>query len=285
LKDMCTAKRRKSKNMPHKIFLAEQVSSLFLHGVPLKRKDPGTPTISCVIGDFTIDRALLDLGASISLLPFHVYESLDLGDLRPTPISIQFADRSIKKPRGIVEDVLIRVGEFIFPVDFVIVDVEPCPNSHRQIPVILGRPFLATAKACIDCDNGNMEMTFGTMKFKVNIFNSSKQAYPQDECLSIDVIDDIVDETLPFSITRREQVMSCGNEPDTFPCTLCGDHTHTGPMCTLFIANPRVCEVCKRSHSIEECPYGSDIFDDYGDTFVFHDVFGLSGTTPWSSRF
>ena len=87
-------------------------------------------------------KALLDLGASVNLLPYSVYKQLGLGELKPTSITLQLADRSVKIPRGIVEDVLIKVDKFYFPVDFIVLDTQPVENAHAQIPIIL---FLATA--------------------------------------------------------------------------------------------------------------------------------------------
>jgi hypothetical protein len=97
-----------------------------------------------LIGVSQIERALLDLGASVNMLPFSVYVQLGLGELKPTCMTLQLADRSVKVPRGIVEDVLIKVDKFYFPVDFIVFDMELVQNLGSQIPVILGRPFLAT---------------------------------------------------------------------------------------------------------------------------------------------
>ena len=101
-------------------------------------KDPGCPSISCIIGQTTINRALLDLGASINLLSFFMYQQLGLGDLHPTWVMIQLADRSVKVPKGEITYVLIRVGEFIYPVDFIVPETQPVLNPKAQTPVILG---------------------------------------------------------------------------------------------------------------------------------------------------
>lgn len=177
LKELCTTKR--ATNVPKKAFLASNVSSIISNQIPVKYKDPGCPTISIVIGDKTIHRALLDLGASVNLLPLVVYEQLGLGELKPTKVTLQLADKSVKVPKGVVEDVLIKVGEFIFPVDFVVLETEYIPNPENQIPVVLGRPFLATSNALINCRNGMMKISFGNMTVDLNIFNLFKQ--PSDE--------------------------------------------------------------------------------------------------------
>ena len=88
---------------------------------------------------------------------------LELGELKPTRMVIQLADRSIRVPREIVEDVLIRVGEFIYPVDFVVIETEKVSNLASQVPMILGRPFLATANALINCRNDMMRLSFSNM--------------------------------------------------------------------------------------------------------------------------
>jgi hypothetical protein len=111
--------------------LTEQVSYLIQHTVAPKIKDPGAPTISCIIGDYTIDKALIDLGTSVNLLPYSVYEQLGLGELKLTTVVLQLADISVKKPRGIIEDVLIRVDRFYFPADFIVLDTEPVPDPAR----------------------------------------------------------------------------------------------------------------------------------------------------------
>jgi hypothetical protein len=88
----------------------------------LKYKDPGCPVISCFIGEHKIERALLDLGASVNLLPYSVFQSLNLDELKPTSVTLLLAKKSVKVPRRIVEDVLVQVDKFIYPVDFVVLD-------------------------------------------------------------------------------------------------------------------------------------------------------------------
>jgi hypothetical protein len=99
----------------------------------------------------------------VNLLPFSVYLQLGLGELKPTSVTLQLANRSIRKPRGVVEDVLVKVENFYYPVDFIILDIEPTLHSSANISIILGKPFLATANALINCRNGRMKITFGSM--------------------------------------------------------------------------------------------------------------------------
>ena len=169
LKDLCTIK--KGLGIEKKAFLIKQVSAIIQSKNPVKYKDPGSPTISVNIGGTCIDKALLDLGASVNLLPYSVYKQLGLGELKPTNITLSLADRSVKIPKGIVEDVLVKVEKFYYPVDFVVLDTEPIASGPNHVPIILGRPFLATANAIINCRNGVMQLTFGNMTLELNIFH------------------------------------------------------------------------------------------------------------------
>ncbi|XP_060973999.1 uncharacterized protein LOC133039182 [Cannabis sativa] len=124
-------------------------------------------------------------------------EQVSLGEIKPTSVVLQLADRSIKKPRGIVEDVLIKVGKFYYPADFLILDTQSEVNTESKIPIILGRPFLATANALINCRNGLMKLSFGNMTMEVNIFHVVKQPPDEEEdCYHTDVIDTIVEEEI-----------------------------------------------------------------------------------------
>ncbi|RVW95263.1 Retrovirus-related Pol polyprotein from transposon opus [Vitis vinifera] len=151
LKDLCTVKRRIK--LSKKAFLTEQVSAIIENKAMVKYKDPGCPTISVQIGDSFVERALLDLGAN----------------------------RSIKVPRGVVEDVLVQVEKFYYPVDFVVLDTEPLKKGMNSVPIILGRPFLATANALINCRNGLMQLSFGNMTVEMNVFNLCKQPMDHDD--------------------------------------------------------------------------------------------------------
>ena len=173
LKDLCTIK--KGLGIEKKAFLTEQVSAIIQSKNPIKYKDPRSLTISVNIGGTCIDKSLLDLGASVNLLPYSVYKQLGLGELKPTNITLSSADRSVKIPKGIVEDVLVKVDKLYYPVDFVILDTEPIENGPNHVPIILGRPFLATANAIINCRNGVMQLTFGNMALELNIFHLSNK--------------------------------------------------------------------------------------------------------------
>ena len=148
LKDMCTVKR--GLNVDKKAFLTEQVNAIIQCKTPVKYKDLGCPTISVNIRGTCVEKALLDLGVSVNLLPYLVYKQLGLGELKPTSITLSLADRSIKIPKGTVEDVLIQVDKFYYPVDFVVLNTEPITVGANYVPIILGRPFLATSNVIIN---------------------------------------------------------------------------------------------------------------------------------------
>ena len=151
LKDLCIVKRGLS--VDKKAFLTEQVSAIIQCKTPVNYKDPGCPTISVNIGGTCVEKALLDLGASVNLLPYSVYKRLGLGELKPTTITLSLADRSIKILKGIVEDVLIQVDKFYYPIDFFMLDTEPVIVGANYVPIILGRPFFATSNVIINCQN------------------------------------------------------------------------------------------------------------------------------------
>lgn len=202
LKDLCTQKRKSKSNVSKKVLLTEQVSSIIQHDTPPKLKDLGTPTVTCTIGNHIINHTLLDLGASVNLLPYSVYEQIGLGVLKPTTITLQLTDRSVRMPQGIIEDVLVKVYKFLFPADFIVLDTEPMQNMQKQTPVILSRPFFATANATINCRTRVMDVSFGNMKVRLNAFKASHQHPEKDNCFAIDVIDELAEEALPYILTE-----------------------------------------------------------------------------------
>ena len=126
-------------------------------------------------------------------MPYSVYKQLGLGELKPTNITLSLADRSVKIPKGIVEDVLVKIDKIYYSIDFVVLDTEPMASEPNHVRIILGRPFMATANAIINCRNGVMQLTFGNMTLELNIFHlNSKhelienQNHITDEVVSID---------------------------------------------------------------------------------------------------
>jgi hypothetical protein len=190
-------------NVKKKAFLAEQVSVILQNNNALKYKDPGCPIISCFIREHKIEKALLDLGASVNLLPYSVFQSLNLGKLKPTSVTLLLVDRSVKVPRGIVEDVLVQVNKFIYPVDFIVLDTQPVEACNSFL-VILGRPFLATSNALINCRNGLMKLSFGNMTLEMDIFNICKQPGDDNDLQVVDLIEELVYDQFESTLSKTE---------------------------------------------------------------------------------
>ena len=149
MKEFLTKKRRFSEE---KVKLAAGCSALIQKALPQKSEDPGSFTIPVSIGAVPVGKALLDLGASINLMPLSMLKRIGNLLVTPTKMTLQLADRSVIFPYGVAEDVLMKVGKFTFPVDFVIINAE----EDAEVPLILGRPFLVTSGALIDVPKGEL---------------------------------------------------------------------------------------------------------------------------------
>ena len=191
LKDLLSNKRKLEDVST--VEIGASCSSLIQNKLPPKLKDPGSFTIPCVVGELSVDKALADLGASINLMPYTFFKKLGLAEPRPTRMSLQLADRSVKIPKGIIEDVLVKVGNFIYPVDFVVLDMD----EDRDVPLILGRPFLATSRAVIDVEEGKLTLRIGDEELVIKMSNAMKCSMIDDDaCYSVDVIDASVGECM-----------------------------------------------------------------------------------------
>ncbi|XP_074297822.1 uncharacterized protein LOC141628603 [Silene latifolia] len=162
LKELCTIKRNNKLKGVKKLKVSEHVSAIFQRKLPPKCSDPGMFTIPCTIGNTKIQKAMLDLGASINVMPYSLYESMKPGPLHDTSVVIQLADRSNVYPKGIVEDVLVLVDNLIFLADFYVLDME---HDKHATPILLGRPFLKTASTKIDVYSGSMTMESNAQNF------------------------------------------------------------------------------------------------------------------------
>ena len=206
LKDLCTVKRKLGVNKD--VFMTKQSTSLIRNNLPPKYKDPGSPIISIVVGNSKLGHALVDLGASVNLLPYSVYVELGLGELEATNITLQLADCSVKVPRGIVKDVLVQIDKFYFPVDFVVLDTQLEVNQGTQFPVILGRPFLATANAIIHRRGGLMTLSFGNMTINLNIFNVIKEVRDDEDVCEVNMIEYVVQNYVDH-VSYNDPLKSC----------------------------------------------------------------------------
>ncbi|GJX45224.1 retrovirus-related pol polyprotein from transposon TNT 1-94 [Tanacetum coccineum] len=137
--------------------------------LPQTEKDPMSFTLPCLVNNICFDKALVDLGASVSVIPFSTYTNLGLGNLSHTRMTIELADKTIKQPKRIATNILVRIGKFVFPIDFVILDIP----EDEDTPLILGRPFLSTAHVKIDVYKRKVTLRVGEEKL---VFKSIKPA-------------------------------------------------------------------------------------------------------------
>ena len=129
------------------------MSAVLQKRLPQKCKDPGVFTVPCKLGNLHVPRAMLDLGASINVLPYSIFKTLNIGTLKKTGVIIQLADRSLVHPKGVLEDVIVQVNELVFPADFDVLDMDD-DDSPNLSSILLGRPFLKIARTKIDVYDG-----------------------------------------------------------------------------------------------------------------------------------
>ncbi|XP_068662924.1 uncharacterized protein [Aristolochia californica] len=185
LKELCTIKRKQKLKGCEKVRVGENVFAIIQRKLPAKCKDPGMFTIPCTLGNTGFEKAMIDLGASINVMSYSIHASLKLETLNKTGVVIQLDDRSNAYRKGVVEDVLVQVNDFIFPTDFYVLDME---NGDQIASILLGRPFLKASKTKIDVHSGPLTMEFDGEIVKFNIYEAMK--YPSDDNLvySIDVM-------------------------------------------------------------------------------------------------
>ncbi|XP_070011496.1 uncharacterized protein [Nicotiana sylvestris] len=184
MKDLVTKKR--SINF-ETIKVTHQVSAIVQSMVP-KLEDPGAFTIPCTIGSVEFSKALYNLGASINLMPYSFFKTLEIRQPRPTSTRLQMADRTMKKPLGVIEDVLVRADKFIPPTDFVILDCE----VDYEVPIILGRSFLATGKALCDVEDRELTFRVGDEQVVFHVCKSMRQPNNNELCSFVDLVTDVI---------------------------------------------------------------------------------------------
>jgi len=172
--------------------LTEVCSATIQNKGRTKLKDPSRFLIAYLIGNVPINRALSDLGSSVSMMPLSICEKVELREMRPTIISLQLAYHSVKYYVGILEDVPIKVGDLYVLVDFVILEIE----EDTRTPIILGRPFLAITEYHIDMKNNKLSFCVGDDYIEFNLFKASKFPLTSDECHMINAVDDLIWETV-----------------------------------------------------------------------------------------
>ncbi|XP_070005922.1 uncharacterized protein [Nicotiana sylvestris] len=193
------------------VTLTQTYSAVVTKLMAQKMSDPGSFTIPCTIGSYAFAKALCDLGASINLMSLAVYTKLGIGRARPTSMLLQLADRMVKRHTRILDDVLVQVGKFVFPADFVILDCQ----VDEEIPIILGRPFLATGRALIDCETGKLKMRLNDEEVIFNVQEFMRRPSEYANCSLVEAMDVILQEddviltakdSLEASLTNLEEM-------------------------------------------------------------------------------
>ena len=204
------------------------MSAVFQRKLPPKCQDPSVFSVPCKIGNLCFDKAMLDLGASINVMPTSVYDKLNLGKLKKTGIVIQLADRSNTYRDGVLEDVLVQVNELVFPADFYVMNMgEAC----HDIPILLGRPFLKTARTKIDVHEGTLTMEFDGEVIKFNIFDAMRFPSDVNYLYALDVFDEL-----------SQDVYDLSHEDELFT-VLTKSLDHTESQKVLYPVNDKLDEV------------------------------------------
>ena len=201
LKGICTPHRN-----PRRIQLSETVSSIMMNSLPIKKRDPRAPMIMSEIRGMSFTRSLLDTGASINILPKAVFDCHHVGELKPFLVELCVADGSVRKPHGLVEDFIVRIEDCYFSIDFLVVDIK-MTKELSQAPIILGRPFLATAKAITNWGKGEVILKVREHTMKVDINKLMK--YPSRAFDDLGAIDFPEDQDIDTCV---EEVMMTDEE-------------------------------------------------------------------------
>ncbi|XP_015163868.1 uncharacterized protein [Solanum tuberosum] len=170
------------------IEVSQICSTIMIKELIKNREDPEAFTIPYTIGILQFVKALCDLGASINLMPYVIYKQLGLGEPKAITMRLLMADQSIKHPVGILYDILVKVDRFIFTTDFVILDCK----IDAEIPIILGRPFLATGRALVDVESEELKFRVNEDELTFNVCKSMKHPSDSHVVSSVDVIDEVV---------------------------------------------------------------------------------------------
>ncbi|WP_198155494.1 retropepsin-like aspartic protease, partial [Candidatus Burkholderia verschuerenii] len=168
--------------------------------IPTKEKDPGSCTIPVAIGDKKFAKALCDLGSGVSLMPLSIAKNLKLVDgLKYTPVALQLADKSIVRPDGILEDILVQVDKYFLPTDFMVFDMQ----EDLEVPLILGRPFLATGDAIIRVKDNEITFNINGEEVRFKVDEAVKYPGNYSECFHVDVLESLVMHTTQEMIAQE----------------------------------------------------------------------------------
>ncbi|XP_025616943.1 uncharacterized protein [Arachis hypogaea] len=188
--------------------LIKECSAIIQQNLPEKMQDLGSFFIPYTIEDITIQRALCDLGARINFMPLSLMRKIQIDEVKPTHISLQLADRSIKFPLGVVENFLMKVGPFIFLADFVLLDMEEDKNAS----IILGRPFLVIGRALINVQKGELTLRVNEKEVVLNVLEALQHPNDSKGCMGVDLIEPLIKEV--FEAEELDDVLESLSKDD-----------------------------------------------------------------------
>ncbi|KAM1331227.1 hypothetical protein ACFX14_043860 [Malus domestica] len=193
---------------------------------------------------------MLDLGASINVMPYSIYASMNLGELKNDGVIIQLADRSNAYPKGVLEDVLVQVNHLIFPTDFYVLEMDESDHAP-SLPILLGRPFMKTARTKIYVFNGTLMMEFDGEVINFNLSDSMKYPSENHSCFSIDVIDSLAQDHFDkLNDDALELVIAQGMDKQNVEAATIGTHGMHGNS----FAVPPSDEVIEMVAALESLP-------------------------------
>ncbi|XP_050895513.1 uncharacterized protein LOC127102151 [Lathyrus oleraceus] len=184
MKEILTKKRRIIDE--ETIHFDASCNAIIQRTLPQKEKDPGRVMLPVAIGNINVGKALIDLGSSIKLIPLSVVRRIGDLDMKNIWMTLQLADKSVTKTSGIAEDVLVKVDKFLFPIDFIGMDIE----EDNDVPLILGRPFMKTACTMITIYDGLMKVRVQDEEVTFNLFDAMKHSKDKRACFRVDTIDE-----------------------------------------------------------------------------------------------
>ncbi|XP_058784190.1 uncharacterized protein LOC131658959 [Vicia villosa] len=184
MKDILTKKKRPEEE---EVVVLDAQCSAIVSRLPQKARDPGRVTLLVTMGNQHIGNGLIDLGSSINLIPLSIVKRLGNIETKSTRMTLQLADKSTTLPYGVAQDMLVKVDKFQFPVDFVVIDME----EDKESPIILGRPFMKTARMMIDIDDSIMKLRVQDDEVCFNLFDAMKQLKDKSDCFRLDVTEEV----------------------------------------------------------------------------------------------
>nr|GFA24383.1 reverse transcriptase domain-containing protein [Tanacetum cinerariifolium] len=251
--------------------LNENCSAVLLKKLPKKLGDPGKFLIPCDFLGIEVCHALADLGTSINLMLLSIWQKLSLPELTPTRMTLELADRSITRPKGVDEDVFVKVGKFHFPTDFVVVDFE----ADSRVPLILGRSFLRTGRALIDVygEEITLRVNDESITFNLNQTMRYSSTYDDTSVNKVDVIDiaceDFVQDVLDFQYNPKSSSPALVSDDLIFESDSCKEPIvkSSSPTLTPFGESDFFLEEIKDFLNDDSIPTGieNSVYDPEGD--------------------